>query len=41
MPISKIGAAVEIAAKNKDPDSIKNHLAELSDFLKRVALVYD
>ena len=41
MPISKIGAAVEIAAKNKDPDSIKNHLAELSDFLKRVTLVYD
>ena len=41
MQVSKIGAAVEIAAKNKDPDSIKNHLAELSDFLKRVTLVYD
>ncbi len=41
MPISKIGEAIERAAKNKDPDAIKNHLAELSDFLKRVTLVYD
>ena len=41
MPISKIGATIEMDAKNKDPDSIKNHLAELSDFLKRVTLVYD
>jgi HPt (histidine-containing phosphotransfer) domain-containing protein len=41
MPVSKVGASIEIAAKNKDPDSIKNHLAELSDFLERVTLVYD
>ena len=41
MPISNIGEAIEKAAKNKDRDSIKNHLAELSDFLKRVTLVYD
>ena len=41
MPVSKVGASIEIAAKNKDPDSIKNHLAELSDFLQRVTLVYD
>jgi|TARA_Y100001001_G_C7727117_1_gene209296 HPt (histidine-containing phosphotransfer) domain-containing protein len=41
MQVSKIGATIEMAAKNKDPDSIKNHLAELSDFLKRVTLVYD
>ena len=41
MPISNIGEAIEKAAKNKDRDSIKNHLTELSDFLKRVTLVYD
>ena len=41
MQVSKIGATIEMAAKNKDPDSIKNHLAELSDFLKRATLVYD
>ena len=41
MQVSKIGATIEMGAKNKDPDSIKNHLAELSDFPKRVTLVYD
>ena len=41
LPISKIGEALEKCAKNKDSDSIKNHLAELSDFLERVTLVYD
>ncbi len=41
MPISKIGQTIEQAAKNKNPDSIKNHLVELSDFLERVTLVYD
>ena len=41
MPISNIGEAIEKAAKNKDRNSIKNHLTELSDFLERVTLVYD
>ena len=41
LPISKIGEALEKCAKNKDSDLIKNHLAELSDFLERVTLVYD
>ena len=41
MPISKIGEDLEEAARIKDPDQIKKHLAELSDFLERVTLVYD
>ena len=38
---SNIGEAIEKAAKNKDRNSIKNHLTELSGFLERVTLVYD
>jgi HPt (histidine-containing phosphotransfer) domain-containing protein len=41
MPISIIGEALEKAAKENDPDQINNRLAELSDFLQRVTLVYD
>ena len=41
MPISKIGEALEEAARIKDLKQIKKHLAELSDFLERVTLVYD
>ena len=41
MPISKIGEALEEAARLKDLKQIKKHLAELSDFLERVTLVYD
>jgi HPt (histidine-containing phosphotransfer) domain-containing protein len=41
MLISKIGEGFEKAAKENDPDQIKNLLAELSDFLQRVTLVYD
>jgi HPt (histidine-containing phosphotransfer) domain-containing protein len=41
MPISKIGEAFEKAAKENDPDKVNNQLAELSDFLKRVTLIYD
>ena len=41
MPISKTGAALEEAARLKDLNRIKKHLAELSDFLERVTLVYD
>ena len=41
MPISKIGQTIEEAARIKNPDQIKDGLAELSDFLKRVTLVYD
>ena len=41
LPISKIVEALGKCAKNKDSDSIKNRLAEPSDFLERVTLVYD
>lgn len=41
MPISKIGEAIEEAARIKNIDHIRKHLAELSDFLERVTLVYD
>ncbi len=41
MPISKIGEAIEEAAKLKDISQIKKQLAVLSDFLERVTLVYD
>jgi hypothetical protein len=41
MPISKIGEALEEAARIKDLNQIKKHLDELSDFLERVTLVYD
>ncbi len=41
MPISKIGEALERAARIKDLKQIKKHLDELSDFLERVTLVYD
>ena len=41
MPISKIGEALEEAARLKDLKQIKKHLNELSDFLERVTLVYD
>lgn len=41
MPISKIGETIEKAARIKNPDQIKGGLTELSDFLKRVTLVYD
>ena len=41
MPISKIGESLEEAARVKDLNQIKEHLAELSDFLERVTLVYD
>ncbi len=41
MQISKIGEALEGAAKIKDLKQIKKHLDELSDFLERVTLVYD
>jgi HPt (histidine-containing phosphotransfer) domain-containing protein len=41
MPVSIIGEAIEKAAKEKNPDAVKNCLTELSDFLERVTLVYD
>ncbi len=41
MPISKIGETSEEAARIKNPDQIKDGLNKLSDFLKRVTLVYD
>jgi HPt (histidine-containing phosphotransfer) domain-containing protein len=41
MPISKIGEAFEKAAKESDSDQVRNNLAELSDYLQRVTLVYD
>ena len=41
MPISIIGEGFEKAAKAKNPDQVLGQLAELSDFLQRVTLVYD
>ena len=41
MPISKIGAAIELAAKEKAPDKIQIHLEELKDYLNNVSVVYD
>lgn len=41
MQISKIGEAIEEAARRKNPDKIKDSIAKLSDFLERVTLVYD
>ena len=41
MPISVIGAAIELAAKEKDPDRIQNHLDELTSYLDNVSVVYD
>ena len=41
MPISKIGEALEEAARIKDLKQIKKHLALLPDFLEGVTLVYN
>lgn len=41
MEISVIGAAIELAAKEKAPDKILNHLDELKSYLKNVSVVYD
>lgn len=41
MPISVIGAAIELAAKEKAPDRILSHLDELKSYLNNVSVVYD
>ncbi|MEK9628516.1 MAG: Hpt domain-containing protein [Nitrospinota bacterium] len=41
MPISQIGAAIELAAKEKAPDRIQNHLDELKSYLNNVSVVYN
>ncbi|MEK9141153.1 MAG: Hpt domain-containing protein [Nitrospirota bacterium] len=38
--ITEIGAAMERAAKLEDRSTIEQHIAQLEDFLKRVAVVY-
>jgi HPt (histidine-containing phosphotransfer) domain-containing protein len=38
--ITEIGAAIERAAKLEDHSTIEQHIVQLEDFLKRVAVVY-
>ena len=38
--ISEIGAAMERAAKLEDRSTIEQHIVQLENFLKRVAVVY-
>jgi HPt (histidine-containing phosphotransfer) domain-containing protein len=38
--ISMMGAALEQAAAREDRDAIRRHIAELTDFLERVTVVY-
>jgi HPt (histidine-containing phosphotransfer) domain-containing protein len=38
--ITDIGAAIELAAKLEDRSTIEQHITQLEDFLKRVAVVY-
>lgn len=38
--ITEIGAAMERAAKLEDLSTIEQHIVQLEDFLKRVAVVY-
>lgn len=38
--ITEIGAAMERAAKLEDYSTIEQHIVQLEDFLKRVAVVY-
>ncbi|MCG6551041.1 MAG: Hpt domain-containing protein [Candidatus Magnetominusculus sp. LBB02] len=39
--ITDAGAAVEQAAKNKDVNSIRRHIAALGDYLNRLEIVYE
>lgn len=39
--VSEIGKSIEIAAKEKDPEEIKKQVLDLSDYLDRVAVVYE
>ncbi|MBC8283332.1 MAG: Hpt domain-containing protein [Nitrospinae bacterium] len=41
MPISLIGGAIELAAKEKSPDRIQTHLDELIHYLNNISIVYD
>jgi hypothetical protein len=38
--ITEIGAAIERAAKLEDGSTVEQYIAQLEDFLKRVAIVY-
>ncbi len=39
--LSSIGWAIEKAAKNKDKESVRKSIIDLTDFLKKLEVVYD
>ena len=39
--ISEIGVAIEVAAKEKNTEDIRNWVNELSAYLEKVEVVYD
>jgi histidine phosphotransfer protein HptB len=39
--LSSIGRAIEKAAKNKDKESVRKSIIDLTDFLKKLEVVYD
>ena len=39
--LSTIGRAIEKAAKNRDKESVRQSIIDLTDFLKKLEVVYD
>ena len=39
--LSSIGRAIEKAAKNRDKESVRQSIIDLTDFLKKLEVVYD
>jgi len=39
--LSSIGRAIEKAAKNRDKESVRKSIIDLTDFLKKLEVVYD
>lgn len=39
--LSSIGRAIEKAAKSKDKESVRKSIIDLTDFLKKLEIVYD
>jgi HPt (histidine-containing phosphotransfer) domain-containing protein len=39
--LSSIGQAIENAAKNRDKESVRKSIINLTDFLKKLEIVYD
>jgi len=39
--LTSIGRAIEKAAKNKDKESVRQAIIDLTDFLKKLEIVYD